>query len=46
VSSVFKVGDKVTVTEIVDGPFGAYVRWKEIGNYPRGALHWTEFSPA
>jgi hypothetical protein len=41
-----KVGDKVTIIEIFDGPSGTYVRWQGMQGYPGGGLHWTEFSPA
>jgi hypothetical protein len=37
------VGEAVTITEIVDGPFGKYLHWQGTGDYPGGALHWSEF---
>ena len=40
-----QVGERVRITEVIDGPFGKYVRWEGMSDYPGGSLHWTEFAP-
>ena len=41
-----KIGSRVIVAEIVDGPFGKYVRWEGGESYAGGGLHWSEFEAA
>lgn len=38
------VGASVLIAEIFDGPFGKYLKWEGMGDYPGGGLHWSEFS--
>jgi hypothetical protein len=38
------IGARVKIIDIIDGPFGKYLRWEGMSGYPGGALHWTEFS--
>jgi hypothetical protein len=39
-----EIGARVKIIDIIDGPFGKYLRWEGMSDYPGGPLHWTEFS--